>query len=113
MRNIHNKRNNIFKQKAQTGAVQFVASFIYSFEYHLGNYYAAKSRMSPAYVSISAVGYKFFVGKSTNNTNISNIYTSFLTYDTYCQSFAGIINEICTLSSAVLALLHYKKSNHR
>ncbi len=35
------------------------------------------------------------------------ISVSFLLYDIYCMSYAGMINEFCTLTSVVFALLHY------
>lgn len=65
----------------------------------------------PIFASIISV-LSFAIGKP-NLTRILQIFISglFLIYDIYVMSFAGIINEVFTLSSVAFALLYFKRKN--
>lgn len=41
------------------------------------------------------------------------ISVSFLIYDIYCLSYAGMVNEVCTLTSVVFALLYYGRKRRK
>ena len=71
--------------------------------------YKSLYNILPAIASILSV-----ISFWRSNPNTSRIFAypisiSMLTYDIFCLSYMGIINEILTLLSTTIGILHYKK----
>ena len=71
--------------------------------------YKSLYNILPAIASILSV-----ISFWRSNPNTSRIFAypisiPMLTYDIFCLSYMGIINEILTLLSTTIGILHYKK----